>query len=149
MAAITTANSVGYTKYAATGVSNLVTSRWGNNVRMAYDTYTLPATDTAAAGFVVSMGRVPKGAIVLGFIWSSTAHGAAVTADVQIATVAATTAEAFTDMTAATQQFIPATGIFPYTPLTVDSAVTVTTAAQSFTPAATVCLTTLYILDLY
>lgn len=145
MAAITTANGTNQTKYAAGGLSNLVTKEWNRGVQMVYDTYTLPATDTAAAGFVISMGRVPKGAIVLGFLWTSTAHGAAVTADVAIGGVAATTAEAFTDMTAATTQFVGSTGVFPYTPLTADSTITVTTAAQDFAPGATVTLTTLYI----
>lgn len=145
MAAITTANGTNHTKYAAGGVSNLVEDRWGGHLRLMYDTYTLPATDTAAAGFVISMGRLPKGALVLGFLWQATAMGAAMTADVQIATVTAMGAEALTDMTGATQQFVLATGIFPYTPLTVASTVTVTTAAQAFAPSATVCLTVLYL----
>jgi len=147
MAALTTANGVEQTKYAAGGIANMVAKLWNNDIKFAYDKYTLPATDTAAAGFVISMGRLPKHAIVLGFLWSATAMGAAMTADVEIGGVAATAAEAFTDMTSATQQFVLSTGIFPYTPLTADSAITVTTAAQAFAPEATVTLTTLYVMD--
>ena len=147
MAAITTANATEQTKYAAGGIDNMVGKLWNNDVKFVYDDYTLPATDTAAAGFVISMGRIPKGAIVLGFQWTSTAQGAAMTADVTIGGVAATTAEVFTDMTSATTQFVGSTGVFPYTPLTAESQVTVTTAAQAFAPSATVTLTTLYVMD--
>jgi hypothetical protein len=147
MAAITTANGTEQTKYAAGGIDNMVGKLWHNPVHMAYDEYTLPATDTAAAGFVISMGRLPKHAIVIGFQWTATAMGAAMTADVAIGGVAATTAEAFTDMTAATTQFVGSTGVFPYTPLTAESQITVTTAAQAFAPSATVSLTTLYVMD--
>ena len=147
MAALTTANGVEQTKYAAGGIDNMVSKLWNNEVKFVYDKYTLPATDTAAAGFVISMGRVPKNAIVIGFQWTSTAMGAAMTADVAIGGVAVTTAEALTDMTAATTQFIGSTGVFPYTPLTADSTITVTTAAQAFNPGGTVTLTTLYVMD--
>lgn len=147
MAAITTANGTEQTKYAAGGISNMVAKLWNNDIKFAYDDYTLPSTDTAAAGFVISMGRLPKNAIVIGFQWTSTAQGAAVTADVAIGGVAATTAEAFTDMTAATTQFVGATGIFPYTPLTAESQVTVTTAAQAIAASSTVTLTTMYVMD--
>ena len=147
MAAITTGNGTEQTKYAAGGIDNMVGKLWNNDVKFAYDEYTLPSTDTAAAGFVISMGRIPKHAIVIGFQWTSTAHGAAITADVAIGGVAATTAEAFTTMNAATTQFVGATGIFPYTPLTAESQVTVTTKTAAFAPSATVSLTTLYVMD--
>lgn len=147
MAAITTANGTEQTKYAAGGISNMVAKLWNNDIKFAYDDYTLPSTDTAAAGFVISMGRLPKNAIVIGFQWTSTAQGAAVTADVAIGGVAATTAGVFTDMTAATTQFVGATGIFPYTPLTADSQITVTTAAAAIAASSTVTLTTMYVMD--
>ena len=147
MAAITTANGTHQTRYAAGGIANMVGKVWNNDLRVMYDKYTLPATDTAAEGFVISLGRLPKSAIVLGFLWTSTAHAGAITADVQIAGVAATTDEAFTTMNAATTQFVGATGIFPYTPLTVDSQVTVTTLTAAFAPSATVTLAVLYVMD--
>lgn len=137
---------VGDTKYNTGGLDNLVTKRWGLEVHAVFDTYTPPAAVTPAAGSTINMGRLPKGAIVIGFLWTSTAQGAAVTADVAIGGVAATTDEAFTDMTAATTQFVGATGVFPYTPLTEDSAIVVTTAAQSMAAESTVTLTTLYVL---
>ena len=147
MAAITTGNGTEQTKYAAAGIANMVGKLWNNDVKFAYDKYTLPSTDTAAAGFVISLGRIPKGAIVIGFQWTATAMGAAMTADIAIGGVAVTTAEVLTDMTAATTQFVGATGIFPYTPLTAESQVTVITAAQAFAPSATVTLTTMYVMD--
>ena len=147
MAAITTANGTHQTRYAAGGIANMVGKVWNNDLRFVYEEYTLPATDTAAAAFVISMGRLPKSAIVLGFAWTSTAHGAAMTADVEIGGVAATTTEVFADMTLATTQLVGATGIFPYTPLTADSQITVITADEDFAPSATVTLATFYIMD--
>jgi len=147
MAAITTANGVEQTKFAAGGIANMVSKVWNNAPMVMYEKYTLPSTDTAAAGFAISMGRIPIHAIVLGFYWTSTAMGAAMTADVAIGGVAATTAEAFTNMTSATTQFVGSTGVFPYTPLTADSQVLVTTAAQAFAPSATVTLAVIYVMD--
>lgn len=147
MAAITTGNGVEQTKFAAAGIANMVGKLWNNDVKFAYDKYTLPSTDTAAAGMVISMGRIPKSAIVLGFFWTATAQGAAVTADVEIGGVAATTSEVFTDMTSATTQIVGATGVFPFTPLTADSQVTVITAAQALNPGGTVTLCTIYVMD--
>ena len=146
MAAITTANGVEQTKYAAGGIDNMVGKVWNNPLEMMYEKYTLPADDTAAAGLVISMGRLPKHAIVIGFYWTSTAQGAAMTAQVAIGGVDATAA-AFTDMTSATAQTVSATGVFPYTPLTAESQVTVTTADQAFAASATVTLTILYVND--
>lgn len=147
MAAVTTVNGVEQTKFAAGGIANMVTNLWQNEPKFVYDKFTMDAADTGAAGLVLSMGRLPKHAIVLGFYWTSTAQGAAMTADVAIGGVAATTAEAFTDATAATTQFVGATGVFPFTPLTADSQITVTTAAEDFVASATVTLMTLYVMD--
>ncbi len=137
-----------HTQYAAGGATNLVTNVWNNCLRTVYDTYTVVAATAMAAGSTIAMGIIPKGAIVLGFIWTSTAASAAVTADITIGDVAATTSEALTDMTSATQQFVPATGVFPYTPLTADSAVSVITAAQTMPTGQIVTLTTLYLMDI-
>ncbi len=142
-----TVNGQYHTQYAAGGLT-LATNVWNRPVQMVYDTYTVVAATAMAAGSTITMGRVPKGAIVLGFLWTSTAASAAVTADVAIGGVAATTAEAFTDMTAATTQFVGATGVFPYTPLTEDSSIVVTTAAQTMPTGQIVTLTTLYIQDI-
>jgi len=147
MAAITTGNGVEQTKYAAGGIDNMVGKLWNNDIKFVYDTYSLPATDTAAAGMVISMGQIPKNAIVLGFMFTSTAQGAAVTADVEIGGTAATTSEVFTDMTSATTQIVGSTGVFPYTPLTADSTVTLITAAQAIDPESTITLCTIYVMD--
>lgn len=147
MAAITTGNGVEQTKFAAGGIANMVTNLWHKELMFVYDEYAVPADDTAAAGMVISMGRLPINAIVLGFFWTATAQGAAVTADVEIGGVAATTSEAFTDMTSATTQYVGATGVFPYTPLTADSQITVITAAQPLGVSDKVTLMTMYVMD--
>lgn len=147
MAAITTANGAEQTKFAAGGIANMVAHLWHSDLKFVRDEYTLPSTDTAAAGFVISMGRLPKNAIVLGFFWTATANTTTITADVEIGGVAATTAEAFTDMVSATTQFVGSTGVFPYTPLTADSQITVITAAATYAPGETVTLATMYVMD--
>ena len=148
MAALTTANGTHQTRYAAGGIANMVGKVWNNDLRVMYEKYTLPSTDTAAAGLVISMGRLPISAIVLGFLWTATAMGSgSMTADVAIGGVAASTAEAFTDMDSATTQLVGATGVFPYTPLTAESQVTVTTATGAFTASATVTLAVIYVMD--
>lgn len=147
MAAITTANGIEQTKFAAGGIANMVGKLWHNNIKFAYDQYTMGAADTGAAGLVISMGRLPVNALVLGFFWTSTAQSAAMTAGVQIGGVAATGSADFTDMTSATTQYIGATGIFPYTPLTVDSQITVVTNDEDFVADATATLCTIYVMD--
>jgi hypothetical protein len=147
MAAITAVNGVSQTMYVAGGIDNLVGKLWNNPILSVYDEYTVDAADTGAAGLVLSMGRVPKNAIVIGFMYTTTAQGAAMTADAAIGGVAATEAEAFLDGTAATGNFASTVGVFPYTPLTADSTVTLITAAQDTVASSTITLTTLYVMD--
>ncbi len=147
MAAITAVNGVEQTKFAAGGIANMVGKLWSNDLKFIYDEYTVDAADTGAAGLVLSMGRLPKNAIVLGFFYTTTAQGAAMTADAAVGGVAATAAEAFLDGTLTTGNYAAAVGVFPHTPLTVDSQITVTTAAEDTVASSTITLTTMYVMD--
>lgn len=146
MAAITAVNGVEQTKFEAGGIANMVTNLWHKELLFVHDEYTVDSADTGAAGLVLSMGRLPKNAIVLGFFWTTTAQGAAMTADVEIAGVAATESEALLDGSNATGNYAAAVGVFPYTPLTVDSQITVITASQNTIADSTVTLTTMYVM---
>ena len=157
MAALTTASGENYTKVAAIeagtlGVSSFVdgTNLWGTKARIVFDKYTVP-TDTVAAGGVITIGRVPKGARVLGFMVTNTAAATgAVTADLQLVDAAgnittATAAEAWTDMQVAQGLWIPALSAGSATALDEAHTVTVTTKTAILDAAmvltvATVCI---------
>jgi len=155
MAALTTANGVNATKFAAlaagtTTISDFVdgVADQGTGVRVSYDSYTVP-TDTVAVAGVITMGKVPKGSRVIGFQVSNDAMAAAATADLQLVDAAGnitaiTAAEAWTDMTTAQGLFIPAL-IAGMTPLDEDHTVTVTTAAQVLDATKNITVSTLYI----
>lgn len=160
MAAITTANGVNYTKVAATiagtsagGIGNFVdgANEWGTKLRVMFDKYTFDG-DTMAATGVLTLGKLPLGAKVLGFYVSNSANSAATTADLQLVDPAgnittATASEAWTDMTAANQQFIPALLAVSTTVLDDTHTVTVTTAAQTLADGTILGIATLYILE--
>ena len=158
MALITTANGVNATKRAAlnanTGtISDFIdgTNQWGTKLRICYDNYEMDG-DTAAAGMVFTMGRVPKGARVLGFYVGNTAGTNAVTADLQLVDPAgnitqATTAEAWTSWAAAAHFFIPATRAVAAVAQDDEHTVTVTTAAAGVTDGTDISVATLYILE--
>jgi len=148
MAASTTLKGTEYTKTAAIvagteGGGGTFPDASKRKVRAMYDEFT---SGTAYdAGSIISMGLLPKGCRVLGFLVSWEAQGAAVTMDLTIGGVAASTAEAVTDMTSAGSLFIPALETFQGTPLTADSIVALVTAAQSTGIDDSVSLTTLYV----
>lgn len=150
MAVVTTNKGVNYTSVAGVVAGTLsagsfinASTMFGTKLRVQYDTYAFLADADATS--ILSMGLLPKGARVLGFYWASEAQGVATTADIEIGGVAATAAEALTDMTSATQQFVPATEAMSNTPLTVDSVITVINAAQAFKLGKSVVLATLYL----
>ena len=157
MAAITTANGVNMTNRAAlnagTGtLSNLMdgANQVGTKLRVCFDTYALSG-NTMAAGGVLTMGRVPKGAIVLGFYCANEANSAATTADLQLVDAAgnitqATASEAWTSWNGANQQFIPCLeAIAAAGPLDEEHTVTVTTAAQTYADGVSIAVATFYI----
>lgn len=152
MAASTSLKGTNYTKVAGVVAGTLsagsfvnAMQMWGARIRGMYDEFT---SGTAwDAGSVISMGLLPKGARVLGFLVSWEAQGAAVTMDLTIGGVAASTAEAVTDMSSAGSLFIPALETFTGTPLTADSIVALVTAAQSTGVDDSVSLTTLYLYE--
>jgi hypothetical protein len=155
MAALTTANGVNATKFAAlaagtTTIQDFVdgVADQGTGVRVSFDSYTVP-TDTIAVAGVITMGKVPKGSRILGFHVTNTAMAAAATADLQIVDsdgniTAMTAAEAWTDMTTAQGLFIPALNA-GQTALDEDHTVTVTTAAQVLDATKVITVSTLYI----
>lgn len=159
MAALTTANGVSATKRAAiiagtSGVSDFIdgAGEWGTKLRICYDTYAMPAGDTAAAGMVITIGVVPKGARVLGWICSNEAHTAAVTADFQLVDAAgnittASAGEAWTSWNGANQQFVPALEVVSNAGLDAEHTVTVTTAAAGMVAAKSICVATLYLAE--
>ena len=159
MAAITTASGVNYTKVAAIkagtqGIGNFVdgANEWGTKLRVVFDTFALSG-DTMAAGGVITIGEVPKGAIVLGFYVSNEANSAAVTADLQLVDsdgniTTATASEAWTSWNAANQQFIPTLEAIPAAGgLDEIHKVTVTTAAATFADGKSIAVATLYIVE--
>ena len=141
MAALTTASGENYTKVAAIeagtlGVGDFVdgTNLWGTKARIVFDKYTVTA-DTVAVGGVITLGKVPEGARVLGFMVTNPAAAAAATADLQLVdaagnVTAVTAAEAWTDLTVAQGLYIPALSAGAATALDEAHTVTVTTAAQ-------------------
>ena len=158
MAAITTANGVQMTKRAAlnanTGtLSDLMdgADQVGTKLRVCYDNYEMDG-DTAAAGMVFTMGRVPKDARVLGFYVGNTANSAATTADLQLVDAAgnitqATTAEAWTSWNAAAHLFIPATRAVAAVKQDAEHTVTVTTAAQTVADGTDITVATFYLVE--
>lgn len=147
MAALTTAKGAEYTKYTTGGISSLVTNLWNRPLMTVFDSYTVPA-DTLAATAELSMGVVPKGARVLGFIFQADDNTAATTGTIEIGGVSATAAAAITDLSAGpVKLFIPALDTFSQTQLTADSVVSIQFAAQAVDANVVITLTTLYIMD--
>jgi len=159
MAAITTASGANYTNVAAiiagtSGIGDFVdgANQWGTKLRVVFDTYALDGDTMAAAG-VITMGKVPKGAIVLGFYVSNEANSAATTADLQLVDsdgniTTATASEAWTSWNTANQQFIPCLeAIAAAGGLDEAHTVTVTTAAQTYADGVSIAVATLYIVE--
>lgn len=148
MAASTTLKGTEYTKTAAvlahTASAESFPDASKRKLRGNYDEF-VDANTGWDSGSEIGMGYIKKGARILGFIVSNVAVGAAVTADLAVGGVAATAAEAWTDMTGAQQLFIPALAVFQQTPLTADSIVTVITAAQTLAATKKISVTTVYL----
>ena len=154
MADISTANGVNATKRAAiiagtVGVGDFIdgANENGTKLRAMYDIYTVPTGDTIHSDCVLTMGTLPKGARVFGWYFGQSGGAEAAVATAKIATVAASAASVFADMTAVTQQFVPALVTFSSTPLTVASVVTLDFATQDVDAATILVLITLYILE--
>jgi len=159
MAAITTGSGVNYTKEAATfaGTSNLsamlaAADVWNTKLRVVYDTFAMLAADTAAAGFVLTVGTLPKGARLLGWYVANEANSAATTATMSIVDpagniTAASATAAWTSWNAAAQLFIPALEAVSNAPLDDRHTVTVTTADQTWAASISVVVATLYIIE--
>lgn len=154
MADLSTASGVNYTKYAAiiagtSGIADFMdgANQWGTKLRVMYDTYTVPTGDTLHTDAVLTMGVLPVGARPLGFYFAQSGGGEAAVATGKIATTAVTAASAFTDMTGATQQFVPCLSTASDSALTVASVVTLDFATADVDAATVLVLATLYILE--
>ncbi|KKM91959.1 hypothetical protein LCGC14_1223280 [marine sediment metagenome] len=154
MTALSTANGVNSTKLAAlnanTGsLSDLIdgANEWGTKLRVLFDKYTVPSGDTISSTGVLTMGTLPKGARVLFFHFTQDAAGEAAVGTIKIATVDAAGSNVLTDMTSATKQLVPANDTFAITPLTVESAVTITFATQDVDAGTILTLATCYLIE--
>ena len=147
MAASTTLKGAEYTKIAAivagTASAESFPDASQRKLRMMYDSWesTVAYDDPSTISFAL----LPKGCRVLGWVVSWEAQGLAVTADFEIGGVAASAAEAVTDMTSAGQLFIPALATFQQTPLTADSILTMITADQALGQSDSISVTTMYL----
>jgi len=151
MAASTTLKGTNYTNIAAilAGTASAesfpnASTQTGTKLRACYD-YFVDADTGWDLASTISMGVIPKGARVVGFIVANEAVGAAVTADIALSGTAATASEAWTDMTSANQQFIPALEAIQNTPLTADKVVQVITAGATLAAGKSITVTTLYL----
>ena len=159
MAALTTGNGVNATLRAAlvaktAGPEGFPDAQtWGTKLRVCFDTYAMASTDTAAAGMVCTIGRVPKGAIVLGFSVANEANAAATTADLQLVDLdgnitTATASEAWTSWNGANQQWIPVLeAVTAAGALDEEHTVTVTTAANTWAASISISVATFYIME--
>ena len=154
MADLSTASGVSYTKYAAiiagtAGVGSFLdgTNEWGTKLRVMMDTYTVPDGDTLHTNAVLSMGQLPVGARPIGFYFAQSGGGEAAVATASIAGTAVTASDAFTDMTSATQQFVPCLSTASDSALTASSVVALTFAAADVDAATVLVLMTFYILE--
>jgi len=154
MADLSTASGVNYTKYAAivaktSQMSSFIdgANQWGTKLRVMYDTYTVPAGDTIHTDCVLSMGSLPAGARPIGFYFAQSGGGEAAVATGYIASTAVTAGSAFTDMTGATQQFVPCLSTAGDSALTTRSIVSLHFATQDVDAATVLVLATLYIVE--
>ncbi len=154
MADLSTAYGVSYTKYY-----NIVTARtaslgslvpgteWGTTLRVMYDTYTVPAGDTLHTDCTLSMGYIPKGAIILGWYFAQDGGGEACVGTAELGTTAVSAASAFTDMTAATQQFVPALSTASDGATTAGAIMNLGLATADIDAATVIVMATFYIIE--
>ena len=154
MADLSTASGVSFTKFAAiiagtAGVGSFIdgTNEWGTKLRVMLDTYTVPSGDTLHSDAVLSMGQLPVGARPIGFYFSQSGGGEAAVGTIKIATVDVAGANILTDMSSATQQFVPVLSTSADSVLTASSLVSITIATQDIDAATVLILATLYILE--
>ena len=154
MADLSTASGVSYTKFAAiaagtSGIADFIdgTNTWGTKLRIMRDTYTVPTGDTLHSDCVLTMGKLPKGAIPIGFYFAQSGGGEAAVGTLKIATTDVAGASILTDMTNATHQFVPCLSTASDSALTAASVVTITIATQDVDAATVLVLCTFYLLE--
>ena len=142
------AYGVNYTKYNSGGISNLVTKAWGGEVQAIVDNYTSPTGDLAHTS-TIYMGRVPKGARVIGFLFTCGGEGStAATGGILLGAVAQTAVNALTSMASASALDFNAINATVRTPLTADTDVKILLQGTNKLDATTtLSLTTFFVMD--
>lgn len=154
MAELTVPFGLSSTKYAAivaktAGLEDFIdgANEWGTKLRVMLDTWDIGTTDTSSDTSVLTMGYLPVGARVLGFLFWQDGTGAATVGTIKVGGTDAAGASVLTDMTNATKQIVQTLQAFATTPLTAVSAVTITFATQNVDTDTHMVFATLYILE--
>jgi hypothetical protein len=155
MTDLSTAYGVNYTKYynivtAGTGgLADFIdgANQWGTKLRVMYDTYTVATGYTLHTDCTLSMGIIPKGAIILGWYFAQSGGGEACVGTMELGTTAVSAASALTDMTNATQQFIPALSTCSDGATTSAQVMNIGLATADIDAATVIVLATFYILE--
>lgn len=155
MTDLSTAYGVNYTKYynavtgGTTGPGDYIdgANQWGTKLRVMYDTYTVATGYTLHTDCTLSMGVIPKGAIILGWYFAQSAAGEAAVGTMELGTTAVSAASALTDMTSATQQFIPALSTASDGATTSAQVMNIGFATADVDAATVLVLATFYILE--
>ncbi len=155
MTDLSTAYGVNYTKYynaatgGTTGPGDYIdgANQWGTKLRVMYDMYTVPTGDTLHTDCTLSMGMIPKGAIILGWYFAQDAGGEAAVGTMELGTTAVSASSALTDMTNATQQFVPALSTASDGATTAAAVMNIGFATQDVDAGTILVLATLYILE--
>ena len=154
MTDLSTAYGVNYTKYYDTTtnrtgtLSTLIPGKeWGTKLRVMYDTYTVATGYTLHTDCTLSMGYIPKGAIILGWYFAQDGGGEACVGTAELGTTACSAASAFTDMTNATQQFVPALSTQSDGKTTAGAVMNLGLATADLDAATVIVMATFYIID--
>ena len=154
MTDLSTAYGVNYTKYynivtgKTAGVGNLIAgTQWNTKLRVMYDTYTVATGYTLHTDCTLSMGVIPKGAIILGWYFAQSAAGEACVGTMELDTTAVSATSALTDMTSATQQFVPALSTCSDRATTSAQVMNIGLATADIDAAVVVVLATFYIME--
>ena len=155
MTDLSTAYGVNYTKYynvvtgKTAGPADLIdgANQWGTKLRVMYDTYTVATGYTLHTDCTLSMGVIPKGAIILGWYFAQSGGGEACVATAELGTTAVSATSAFTDMTSATQQFVPALSSCSDGATTSAQVMNLGLATADIDAATVIVLATFYIIE--
>ncbi len=155
MTDLSTAYGVNYTKYysgvtgGTTGPGDYIdgANMWGTKLRVMYDMYTVPTGDTLHTDCTLSMGYIPKGARILGWYFAQSGGGEAAVGTMELGTTAVSASSALTDMTGATQQFVPALSTASDGATTAGAIMNIGFATADVDAATVLVLATFYLIE--